>query len=91
MRNKTCGECKHFMDGRCFYGDDHFEVKKDSPHCDDRFFEEAPKLTIGDKIIKQGNSGIASFVCGLLDDKSEEMFQLVLSFLNTPADIWEEK
>lgn len=55
MKTKTCGDCKHFMDGRCIYGDDPFEVEKDSPYCDDRFFKPAPKPTNGD-VVRQGNN-----------------------------------
>lgn len=61
MTNKTCGECKYFMDGRCFYGNHPFEVEKDSPYCDDRFFKPAPKTTNGDKIIAGGMRAVAEF------------------------------
>lgn len=38
------------MNSKCFYGDRPFDVEKDSPYCDDRFFEPAPKPTLFDHI-----------------------------------------
>lgn len=86
MKNKTCGECKHFKDGWCVYSDDPFEVEKDSPYCDDRFFAPKPTLTNGDKIRQMSNEGIAAFVCGVLNDRREETFRSVLGLLNAPAE-----
>lgn len=84
MSNKTCGECKYFVldtEGWCTGNDGSENANNDA--CS--FFE--PKvITNGDKIIAGGNKGIAAFACGLLNDKSEETFQQVLSFLNTPAE-----
>jgi hypothetical protein len=52
------------------------------------FFEKpfGRKITNGDKIIAGGNKGIAIFACGLLNDRREETFQKVLSFLTAPVE-----
>lgn len=77
MSNETCGECKHFQ-VIC----DFVTPSTNAVGCDS--FEK--KVTNGDKIIQKGNKGIAAFACGLLNDRSEETFQRVLSFLNAPAE-----
>lgn len=87
LNNKTCGECKSFP-GMGYYCpiDGRFCDPNNEKPCE--FFEKpfGRKINNGDKIIAGGNEGIAAFACGLLNDKREETFQLVLSFLNAPAE-----
>lgn len=46
-----------------------------------------PKVTTkGDRILACGNAGIAAFVCGVLNDRSENTFRKLLDFLNAPAE-----
>lgn len=75
MSNKTCGECKlNGVDCRC---------KANEKACEE--FEQKV-ITNGDKIIACGNAGIAAFVCGVLNDRSENTFRKLLDFLNAPAE-----
>jgi hypothetical protein len=86
QKNKTCGECKHYI-AEMFHCSKNDVMAEAHNTCED--FE--PKvITNGDKIIQKGNNGIAAFACGLLNDRSEETFQRVLSFLNAPAENEEE-
>lgn len=80
--NKACGECKHYI-AEMFHCQKNDVMAEPFNTCED--FE--PKvITNGDKIIKQGNKGLAAFACGLLNDRSEETFQRVLSLLDAPAE-----
>lgn len=85
LNNKTCGECRYYEHpaGQCSK-----VIEYNNCHITDKACEyfEPKVITKGDKIIKQGNNGLAAFACGLLNDKSEETFQRVLSFLNAPAE-----
>jgi hypothetical protein len=103
MKTKTCGDCKHFMDGRCNYGDEPFEVEKGSPYCDDRFFEPAPKPTNGD-VIRQGGdtallayrSNAACYHCSFRGTEScksdfSNCKDGQLAWLNAPAEINTER
>lgn len=82
LSDKTCGKCKHYI-AEMFHCQKHDVMAETFNTCED--FE--PKvITKGDKIIKQGNNGLAAFACGLLNDRSEETFQRVLSLLNAPAE-----
>jgi hypothetical protein len=80
--NKTCGECKHYIAE--MYHCSKYDVMAEAQNtCED--FE--PKvITNGDKIIQKGNNGLAAFACGLLNDRSEETIQRVLSLLDAPAE-----
>lgn len=84
---KICGGCKHYVAmSRCIL---YRQFVDDDDYCDSHTPKPQPKpqpITNGDKIIKRGNNGLAAFACGLLNDKREETFQRVLSFLNTPAE-----
>lgn len=79
---KTCGECKHYYD----YVDRRAPCCWSKPTDNACYAFELKDITNGDKIIQQGNNGLAAFACGLLNDRSEEAFQRVLSFLNAPAE-----
>lgn len=83
---KTCGECRYFTrtnnyDMCAMYAD--FREESDCRLCE--YFTQKV-ITNGDKIIAGGNKGLAAFACGLLNDRSEETFQRMLSFLNAPAE-----
>ena len=79
MKNKTCGECRHFrcedFKKMCLWRDSHREACADF---------DPP--TNGDKIRQMSNEEIAAFVCVVLNDRSEETFRSVLDFINAPAE-----
>lgn len=83
--NKTCGDCRFYAKEteHCRLKGIGWKFATDTP-CSG--FSPREPITNGDKIIKQGNNGLAAFACGLLNDRSEETFLRVLSFLNAPAE-----
>lgn len=83
MTTKKCGDCRNYVSSRhggvctlisC-------EMCSDDDVCN--HFENP---TLGDKIRKMSNEGIAAFVCGVLNDRKEETFHSVLDLLDSPAE-----
>lgn len=77
--NKTCGDCRYFENGECCFF-------HNTLVCTKSMHPLKTKPTLGDKIRKMSNEGIAAFVCGVLNDRREETFRSVLDLLNAPAE-----
>lgn len=60
MKNKTCGECKHYdFAGQCNYVYEFNNVHVTDKACS--FFEPIPKLTNGEKIMQGGNKALLEY------------------------------
>lgn len=94
MKNKTCGECKHY-NAAMFHCEKFDCMAEDGWSCPDCEEKEKPKPTNGDKIRQMSNEELASkfgYPCPPLPKKhckgidNIECTECWLNWLNAPAE-----
>lgn len=100
MKNKTCGECKHYdFVGQCNYVYEFNNIHVTDKACS--FFEQKNTITNGDKIRQGGDDELIDFADGIRRrmchycvyskdkscvDKTGNCWEGVRAWLNAPAE-----